>query len=129
MSEITAAALTTFEVAPDGGQVRIGAQDAAGSPVSFVLPTDCLRTLIMTLPRMMSMALRAQSRDSSLRLTYPIGHFRLEQSTHEKQILTLATPDGFEVSFLLSVGDAADLADVLHSALPGASPVQALARQ
>jgi hypothetical protein len=51
VSEITAAALTTFELAPDGGLVRIGAQDAAGGPVSFVLPTDCLRTLIMTLPR------------------------------------------------------------------------------
>ena len=57
----------------------------------------------MTLPRMVRQALRARHQDESLRLVYPAGKISSEQSSDTKTIIvTLATPDGFEVSFGLT---------------------------
>jgi hypothetical protein len=54
----------------------------------------------MTLPLMMRQALRARHQDESLRLVYPADKLSIEQSSDPRTIIvTLATPDGFEVSF------------------------------
>jgi hypothetical protein len=58
---------------------------------------------MMTFPRMMSQALRAQYHDETLRLVYPAENVRIELASDPKTIIvTLATPDGFEVSFDLT---------------------------
>lgn len=101
MTAIEAEALTTFELAPDGGRVRFHATDAAGAPVSFSLPADCLRQLVMTLPAVAQEAMRRQYRDPSLRIVYPVGSHAIEQgdTIGATFIVTMSTPDGFEVSF------------------------------
>jgi len=100
-AHVEAETLTTFEVTGDGSRIRLNATASDGAPVSFSLPTDCLRQMVMTLPRIAIEALRRQHDDSSLRIVYPAGSWHIEQCTaHEGTfIFTLSTPDGFEASF------------------------------
>ena len=94
--EIEAEALTTFEVTSDGSRVRVNVQALDGSAAALVLPTTCLQQLVMTLPDMAQRALRRQDNDESLRLVFPVGHWRLEQATSPGHLmLTLLTTDGF----------------------------------
>jgi len=83
------AALQTFEVAPDG-----------------------------TLPRMAVEALHRRCRDNTLRIVYPAASWTIERNTErgETFILTLATPDGFEVSFALSRGKLEAIAETIAGA-------------
>ena len=101
--DIEAETLTTFEVTPDGRRIRLNAAAADGGPVSLSLPSECLNQLAMTLPRMASEALRRRYNDDSLRIVYPTGAWRIERGAGDGDsfILTLGTPDGFEVSFAI----------------------------
>src|SRR5262245_43925640 len=106
MTVINGAALTTFAVSPDGSMISINVTDENSNPGSLVLPADCLRSLIMSLPEMMQQALRRRYQDPSLRLVYPLGNWSLEASTEPgKLILTLSTGDGFAVSFAVTADE------------------------
>jgi hypothetical protein len=59
MNEMTASALTTFEVALDGSSVRLNLLDQEGRPASVTLPAQCVNQLLMTIPRMVETALRS----------------------------------------------------------------------
>ncbi len=112
--EIVGKALTTCQVDPSGDSFRLGLEDADGRPASLVLPTDCLRSLLMTLPQLIEMALKARYRDDTLKLVYPMGGYSLEAAAgSDSTILTMTTPDGFRVSFALSREDAGGLATSL----------------
>lgn len=114
--DIAAAEMTKCEVASDGLAVRIGFVDASGQQCALALPIECLSALLMTLPALATAALRAQFQDSSLRLVYPLEQFRLEAIAGEPaSILTLATPDGYEVSFRVRPDTAAALHDATDS--------------
>jgi len=84
MTTIHAKRLTTFSVAEDGATVAIGVADEEGQVGALVLPADCLRALMMTLPEMMRRALRLQQGDPSLRLVYPVAEWEIERSTNRK---------------------------------------------
>lgn len=100
--EIAAEHLLSFDVAVDGSRFRMTFGRADGTTGAISLPSDCLQALVMTLPRMMTEALRARHRDDSLRLVYPAASIRIEQASDPgKLIVTFGTPDGFEVSFAL----------------------------
>ncbi len=125
MAVINAAALTTLTVAPDGSAVSVNVADENGAPASLILPMDALRSLIMSLPPLMQQALRLRYRDPSLRLVYPLGTWRLESSTEVgKLLLSLATSDGFEVTFsieaeaLKCIADAAARAEATRRPPP-----------
>jgi hypothetical protein len=95
--------LTTFNIAADGTRLRMNFISGDGDHACLSLPTECLTELIMTLPLMMRQALRARHQDESLRLVYPADKLSIEQSSDPRTIIvTLATPDGFEVSFGLT---------------------------
>jgi len=112
--DIEVAALTTFEVAPDGAVLRMKMKDVHGAEAALTLPLSCLNQLIMTLPRMAQQALKAQFRDDSLKFVFPADGWQLEQATDLKSyILTFGTPDGFEASFSLSRTQIDALADTL----------------
>jgi hypothetical protein len=101
--DLIAKELLTYEVAGDGNWFRMTFNCVNGNPGSLSLPTECLHALIMTLPRMMTQALSARYGDDSLRLVYPAEAMRIERSPDLNTfIITLATPDGFAVSFSLS---------------------------
>lgn len=114
---IEASALTTFEVTPDGARVRLHVRDGEGRAGMLSLPAETLLQLIMTLPRMAEQVFRRRFRDDSLRVVYPVGGWTIEGSSEPgKLILTLRTPDGFEVSFALDRGDCAALTEGLSKA-------------
>jgi hypothetical protein len=101
--EIIGQELITYHVASDGSRFRMSFTCSDAKHGSLSLPTECLQSLIMTLPRMMKQALRARYGDESLRLVFPAELTRVERSFDPKTfILTLTTPDAFEVSFSLS---------------------------
>ena len=112
--EIKIAALTTFEVAPDGTTLRMGVINSEGNPASVVIPSTCLNRLLMTLPDMMHRSLQARFRDDSLRVVFPADTWRLERSAPGGQfILTLATSGGFAASFGFDDTGLRDLAGAL----------------
>jgi hypothetical protein len=124
--EVGAVELTTFDVAIDGSAARIGVRDASGKPASVTLPVDCLSALLITRPRMVQAVLQYRHDDPSLRLVYPLGAYRVETVGGSDQvILTLATPDGFEVSFELTAAHRQQLIDAFQdSACPASICVQ-----
>ena len=101
--EIVGKELIAYDIASDGNWFSMSFSCVNGKQGSLRLPTECLKGLIMTLPRMMTNALSARYGDDSLRLVYPAEVVRIEGSRDPNTfILTLATPDGFAVSFSLS---------------------------
>jgi len=105
---IEGTALDKFQVAPDGATVRLGLRDAEGQLIAVSLPFDCVNALMMTLPSMVAQALRAQHRDTSLRMVFPLGQWAVESAAaDERVILTLSTPDGFTVSFCVTPAELA----------------------
>ena len=101
--EIVGKELIAYDIASDGNWFRMSFSCVNGKQGSLRLPTECLKALIMTLPRMMTKALSARYGDDSLRLVYPAEVVRIEGSRDPNTfILTLTTPDGFAVSFSLS---------------------------
>jgi hypothetical protein len=109
-NDLVGQALTTFDVASDGRhfQVNFVCQDYTRG--SLRLPTECLKQLVMTLPRLMTQALQARYGDESLRLVYPVEEMRIEQSSDSTAIIvTLVTHDGFDVSFRFTPKQLKDL--------------------
>jgi hypothetical protein len=114
MTILEASRLTNCSVAADGAGVAIGVADEEGREGALMLPTECLKALIMTLPDLMRRALRLQHRDPSLRLVYPATSWEVEQSTQPGTlILTLRTPDNFHVSFAVAPRDLQDMAEAV----------------
>src|SRR5678815_806795 len=100
MTVIRGPQLTRFDVAPDGESVAIHVLDEEADTGTLVLPSDCLSALMMTLPEMVRRALRLRFHDESMRVVYPVGNWKVEGSTVPGHVVvTLRTPDGFEVSF------------------------------
>jgi hypothetical protein len=123
MTIIRAERLTTFSVAPDGGSISIGVADEEGRAGALMLPIECLKALMMTLPEMMRLALRLQHDDPSLRLVYRAAGWEVERSTVPGTfIVTLRTPDGFHISFALSTADLSDMADATRAPAPETVP-------
>ena len=101
-NEIDVASLTTCDVVPEGHYVRLNFEDTLGLPATLRLTSACVQQLTMTLPHLLSKALQAQYRDRSLRAVFPLGDWRLEAAAGSKDfVLTMITPDGFEVAFSL----------------------------
>jgi hypothetical protein len=118
--EIVGTKLTTCQTDESGHWLRLNFEAEDGTPSALLLPMDCARALLMTLPGMIERALKARYGDSSMRLVYPMGDWAIEADANSRQrILTLATPEGFKVAFALtpesadhlaaSLGDAADV--------------------
>jgi hypothetical protein len=95
--------LIAYDIGSDGSRFCLSFTCVNGKQGSLSFPTECLKALIMTLPRMMTQALWARYGDESLRLVYPADIVRVERSPDPNAfIVTLTTPDGFEVSFSLN---------------------------
>lgn len=114
MAETRIETLTTCEVAADGGSISLGFTDAKGAPALLTLDVGHAGALAMTLPRLIEEALRKQFSDQSLRYTYPLGSWNLEQATDRATgIITLRTKDGFSVRFSIQRSQQSDLGEAL----------------
>jgi hypothetical protein len=117
-TEIDVTSLTTCQVAPEGDYVCLNFEDALGRPATLRLTSACVQKLVMTLPHLLSEALRAQHGDRSLRAVFPLGAWRLEAAGSKDLILTMMTPDGFEVAFSLGAPAIARIASALEEHCP-----------
>jgi len=96
---IISSGLTTCDATEDGQIIRLDFLDEAGEPVSVAFPFRQAAGVMMTLPRLLSKALRQQTRDDTSRYVFSLGRWSIESSEEPCLIMTLATDDGFEVSF------------------------------
>ncbi len=98
--EIESRELTTCDVTRDGEVVRLKFIDTSGSPVVLSLPFAQAGALTMTLPHLLTKALKARTGEEGSRFVFPLGEWVLEGVADGRMlIVTLKTTDGFEVSF------------------------------
>ena len=98
--EIDSQALTTCEVAKDGGAILLSFVDTIGNPATIRLPLNQVSALAMTLPGLIDNALQTRFGDHSLRYAYPLASWVFEQSSDSTQnMITLRSVDGFSVCF------------------------------
>ena len=117
--EIDIQAFTTCEVAPDGDAISLGFIDATGSPTTIQLSLDQAGALLMTLPGLIDTAVQRTFRDRSLRYTYPLASWSVEQSSDPTQcIATLRTAAGFSVCFSIPRDQRLELGEALAVELP-----------
>jgi hypothetical protein len=117
--EIKVKALTTCEVAADGGAISLGFEDAAGNPAAVSVSLNQVGALIMTLPGLLEAALKARYGDQSLRYAYPLASWVIEQATDtSRRIVTLETEDGFKVRFSIPKDEQSLLGEALTRPTP-----------
>jgi hypothetical protein len=98
--KIRSSRLTTCRVAPDGATVGLELIDSSGSTVTIELPFDQAEAVVMTLPTLLTQALRQQTGDDDARYVFGLGEWSLENAKGQACLIaTLKTTDGFEVSF------------------------------
>ena len=115
---IQATALTSFEVAPDGDSITLSIIQTDRTLASVRLPFSCISQLLMTLPEVQVRALRAKHGDPSLRVAYSVGHWALEGTAQEGQVmLTLSTKDGFQASFVLAAKELVQMGNAASKTL------------
>src|SRR6201996_4310159 len=111
-----AQSLTTCEVAPDGNSIVLGFTDPDGTPAQIRLSLNQVGGLAMTLPDLITKALRLRYGDHSLRYAYPLASWTVERSSDPRTgMMTLCTTDGFSVSFSMQRDLQHKLADALAS--------------
>jgi hypothetical protein len=112
--EIETQALTTCEVAADGGAISLGFVDSSGRPATIRLSLNQVGALAMTLPGLIDKALQTRFGDASLRYAYPLASWMVEQSTDPTQgMVTLRTVDGFSVCFSIPREQQSELGEAL----------------
>jgi len=117
----TVANFTSCEVSGDGEAIRLSYCDDAGATRDLNISAEQAGALAMTLPRLLSAALQARSRDPNLRFVFPLAECNLEAAAGSShRILSLRTSDGFEVSFSLSQEALAEMSELIDL---GAEPV------
>jgi hypothetical protein len=114
MMEIDTQALTTCEVAADGGAISLGFVDSTGKPATIRLSLNQVGALAMTLPGLIDKALQTRFGDQSLRYAYPLASWVVEQSSDPTQgMVTLRTVDGFSVCFSIPRQQQSELGEAL----------------
>jgi hypothetical protein len=117
-NKIVAESLTTIDVGEDGMFVNFGLLDGAGDPATLVLPAQCLNQLLMSIPKMIQKAIQNRYQDDALRLVYALKDFNVELGEKntagvDQFILTLATTEGFSVSFSASEQQLASMSEAI----------------
>src|SRR5258707_15451861 len=113
--EIESSKLTTCDVALDGKVITLNLIDAAGNPVSMRLPFYQAGALAMTLPGLLTKALKARYGDDGARYVFPLSEWLLEGAADGRTlVVTLKTTGGFEVSFAAPLDRCRSLASDLE---------------
>jgi hypothetical protein len=94
--------LTTCDSIRNGEIVKLDFVGDDGRAISLRLAFEHAQSIAMTLPQLLTQAVRAQTGQDNARYVFPLGEWVLEgiEGDHSV-ILTLKTEDGFEVSFRL----------------------------
>ena len=98
--------LTTCNVIKGGEAVRLDLINKAGHSVSLELTFEQAEAIVMTLPQLLSKALKARTGSEHSRYVFPSGELALESTTDvDCLILTMTTSDGFETAFGIPFAD------------------------
>ena len=98
--KIQSKTLTTCEITDGGEGITLNLIDDTGAAVALNMPFEQAQSIAMTLPRLLARAVRSISGNPESRYVFPLGEWIAEvPEGREGLILTLATTDGFEVSF------------------------------
>jgi hypothetical protein len=101
--KICSTKLTTCNVVERGQGVTLNFEDEQGADITLQLPFEQAQAVAMTLPRLLTQALRSLTGGATHRYVFPLDSWLVEQlSDYAGLILTLAAPDGFQVSFGVS---------------------------
>lgn len=125
-SRIISRQLTTCGGADGGKTIILGFIRDSGSPVSIEMPFDQAASLVMTLPHLLSSALKLQTGEAKARYVFPISEWKLQSSQDpDCLLLTMQTPDGFEVAFAVPVAMCEAMGKSLthHTTRPGNPPL------
>jgi hypothetical protein len=98
-------------ISPSGGCCQANAEvesegnDGRKQTTSLRLAFEHAQSIAMTLPRLLTQAIRAKTGQDNARYVFPLGEWILEGIEGDQSfILTLKTEDGFEVSFRIPLG-------------------------
>jgi hypothetical protein len=92
--------LTTSGALDDGETIKLEFLDQSRNPISLLLSFEDAESIAMTLPRLLTRAVKAQTGKDNSRYVFDLGQWLLEGvEDHQSLILTFTTVDGFEVSF------------------------------
>src|SRR5215470_8572821 len=98
--------------------------DRSDTAVSVQLPFDQAEAVVMTLPQLLTRAVRRRTGKPEARYVFGLGEWAIED-TKDKDclIVTLKTTDGFEVSFAIPFGACQALGwNLQHEARQAAEP-------
>jgi len=98
---ITSSRLSTCNVIDEGRAIRLDFVDPEGRSLSVEFPFEQAHAIIMTLPQMLSQALKRLTLDQTARYVFPLRRWSIESGDDKSLITTLATKDGFQVSFAI----------------------------
>jgi hypothetical protein len=97
---ISSVELTTCGILEDGQTVRLDLVDDKGMTVSLRLPFAQAQAVAMTLPSLLTRALKLLTGSPNARYVFPLDRWFVELSGEgDALLLTLATADGFQVCF------------------------------
>src|SRR5215831_9443466 len=81
--KIESGGLLACGTSADGETIRLDLSDLAGRPVSLDLPFEQAQAIAMTLPTLLSKALKARTGRKDARYAFPLGHWIVE-TTRER---------------------------------------------
>jgi hypothetical protein len=98
--DICGVELTTCGILEDGHVVRLDLVDDKGMAISLRLPFEQAQAVAMTLPSLLTRALKSLTGSPNARYVFPLDRWFVELSgQRDGLLLTMATADGFQVSF------------------------------
>src|SRR5215510_886657 len=98
--ELEIKTLTTCKVQADGEVLELHFIDGNGSPASLRVPFESAQAIIMTLPGLLTEAVRKITGEQRSRYVFPLGAWQVDPAADGGcAIATFSTVDGFDVSF------------------------------
>src|SRR5260370_2414404 len=94
--------LTTCKALDDGETIKLEFIDQGRNPISLLVSFEDAESIAMTLPRLLTQAVKAQTETDNSRYVFALGRWLLEGvEDHQALIFTLTTVNCFQLSFPL----------------------------
>ena len=98
--KIRSSKLTTCDVRQDGSTIALGLLDHSGRPVTLELPLEQAEAVAVTLPHLLSQAVKQKTGNDKSRYVFKVDEWAIETvEDHDSLVVTLTTGNGFSVSF------------------------------
>jgi steroid delta-isomerase-like uncharacterized protein len=106
--------LTTCGVIEGGKTSCFDFVGQSGESVSIEVPFNQAESIVMTIPQLLSAAFKMNTGDAQTRYVFSVGNWSLASAKDQNyRILTVRTPDGFEVAFAISFETAVEIGSAL----------------